>query len=74
MLGLSRLYAYLSNVHSYPIPLKAAATISGMREYDVAFVINRTRELTGLRVEDGKIHYTEGKFSQRGEGVYHEVC
>lgn len=64
--GLARLYTFLGSAGSFPLPVRAAAVVTGMAERDVVAAVNGTTMLTGLfaKTGDGLIYQREAYFME----------
>jgi len=61
MSGISRLFDFLGSKDSFPIPVRAAACVSGMKDWEVIGIIKQSSEWTGYQVKDNAIFLKEEK-------------
>ena len=59
MSGLARLYECVGYFNSFPVEVRAVASLSGLKDKEVIEIINSGSKVTGLIASGGKIHYLE---------------
>ncbi len=57
--GISRLFEFLANKKQFPVPVKAAACISGVPEKTIAGILGTTRSFTDYQVYGNYIYLKE---------------
>lgn len=57
--GISRLFRFLANKKQYPVPIRAAACVSGLPDKTISGILGNTRQFLDYRVYGNYIYLKE---------------